>query len=153
MRMRLYGFDGCCSIREKVKRIILYDNLRPVQFLLAVVAFFWGTSLLLPGPSLDRALYVYLRAIATEEAWAAAWLLLAGVLAWRTFETSASPWLRLLADIFSLLMFSLVVGAVLAAVFVYGGPFPSSLGASFTWALGSLWVLARFQFSERDGCE
>lgn len=151
--MRVYGFDGCCSMREKIKNIILYDNLRPVQFLLTLVAAFWGLSLSLPGTTMDRPAYIYLRAIATEEAWATAWILLATVLAWRTFETGASPWARLVADSLSLLMFSLVVGAVFAAIFTQGSPFPSSLGASIVWVLGALWVLARFQFSERDGCE
>lgn len=151
--MRIYGMDGCCSMREKIKNIILYDNLRPVQFLLTLVAAFWGSTLLLPGITMDRPAYVYLRAIATEDAWSAAWLLLALLLAWRTFETSASPWARLVVDSLSLLMFSLVVGAVFAAIFTQGSPFPSSLGASIVWVLGALWVLARFQFSERDGCE
>ena len=126
---------------------LLFDSTRPLRLYLALVASFWAIGLALPGQTLERPVYEYMRLAWGEDSWTFLWTVLALSLWWRSIDhTERRSW-TVATDIFALAMFTATAAGIIAAKV---WPWPAATAADLACVAAALWVLVRTLAAEPD---
>ncbi len=123
--------------------LIAYADTTQTRFFLAIVASLWVGALLLPGDSFARPTFIYMAAIAGDDAelkWTIVFAVYAAAAFYGVFARGTGSWLATVINALGLVLFSAVAWSVAT---LSGVPFPAGAAAHCGIAMAAMWVLIR----------
>lgn len=123
----------------RIAEVIYRGDMRSVRLMLALIASFWAIGLALPGDTLARPVYIYMRFL-PEWAWVVLWSAVAAGKFWRLIDQADRHLATMAVDVAAVIVFSGVTSAmVLSRVW----PFPAAIAPDIACSVCSLWLAMR----------
>ena len=150
----LHARCGPCELFwHRVLWLFLCADTLPIRALLGVTSLLWALALFLPGDTLVRPVYHYMRIVAgdawwSEHVWATAWALHGALLLYRTFADAKGKTFALLLNVFGLMLY---FGALVAMFMTRTYPFPAALATDLSLAFAAFWLLIRTSVNSEPG--
>lgn len=134
--------------RRRLTDLVVYSETTPSRITMTIASLLWGLLLLWPGETFDAPRYEFMRAIAPERWWGAAFLIIGICLGWRALSPTERP---ILAFAVNMSAFCLFAGSAVALWLARPLPVPADDAAQLALALLSLWVLMRSGINSLPG--
>lgn len=134
-----------CNAIARLKHICFFGNLHSARFMLALAESVWFLTLIWPGDTFGRPTYTHMAQLASENTWAAIFLVTA-ICQWSillsgryhsTFAVTFSFW--------NMLLWWCVTVSMYLSVF----PPPAAISGELSLAFGASWVYVRSGFPGR----
>jgi hypothetical protein len=134
---------------RRMRFLWICGDTRPATICVILSGYLWAVLLLLPGSTITRPTYRHMREmLPTDEAWAAAFIVVATLQLWRLFSltTERSKWADLFLKIVACGLYTFVSIACLTSLW----PIPAAMADNVVISIAAAWDLLRFDV--RRGC-